>query len=148
MHVHTHTPLSPDQIRDRFDAASAGAGGRRLDYVDVRTPPKFFLRGLPVVPPAAAEVWVDEKGSGSEVVLRLMWGPLPAPFPRAVAGVGLLLAVLLLAFAPGTWVLAALCLALPLGALLYQREGEQSLQSRLSAPCFTSARASSRCSRA
>lgn len=40
---------------------------------------------------------------------RLMWGPLPAPFPRPLAGIGLLLGLLILILSnrtAGHWVLA------------------------------------------
>ena len=64
-----------------------------------------------------------------------MWGPLPAPFPRALAGAGLLLGLLLTIFtdrSPGVWALAILVAVLPVAALLYQQRGEQALQSQLS----------------
>lgn len=140
MHVHTKTALTPDTVRARFE--TMGKSGREsttssrgLHYEMDRRPPKFFLAGVPVTPPAAAEVAILEQSGGAEVVLRLMWGPLPAPFPRALAGAGLLLGLLIAIFSdrsPGVWVLAALVAVLPGAALLYQQRGEGELQSQLS----------------
>ena len=139
MHVHTLTTLSPEAVRTRFEAADTrsgpSTGSRRLIYAKDRVPPKFFLTGMPVTLPAAAEVSVTGRSGGSDVVLRLMWGPLPAPFPRALAGLGALLALLLVGASDGTWgdwLGASLLLLLPLVLLLYQRQGERELQSRLS----------------
>jgi hypothetical protein len=90
---------------------------------------------MPVTPPAAAEVSIMEKSRGADVVLRLMWGPLPAPFPRALAGIGLALGLLILVLLDRTvssWLLASVFIAAPLTALLYQRQGERVLQSSLS----------------
>lgn len=140
MHVHTKTALTPDTVRARFEASGKSeredlTSSRQLLYAKDRTPPKFFLAGAPVTPPAAAEVSISEQSGGAEVVLRLMWGPLPAPFPRALAGAGLLLGLLLAIFtdrSPGVWVLAAFVSLLPIAALLYQQRGERELQSQLS----------------
>lgn len=140
MHVHTKTALTPDTVRARFEAMGKSGSekstfSRQLLYVKDRTPPKFFLAGAPVTPPAAAEVAILEQSGGAEVVLRLMWGPLPAPFPRALAGAGLLLGLLIAIFSDrsiGAWVLACLVAVLPTAALLYQQRGEGELQSQLS----------------
>lgn len=140
MHVHTKTTLTPEKVRARFEASGKAdrertAPSRQLLYAMDRTPPKFFLAGAPVTPPAAAEVAINEQSEGAEVVLRLMWGPLPAPFPRALAGGGLLLGLLIAVFSDrsaGVWALAALVAVLPGLALLYQQNGERELQSRLS----------------
>lgn len=140
MHVHTLTTLSPEAVRTRFEAADTrsgpSTGSRRLIYAKDRVPPKFFLTGMPVTLPAAAEVSVTGRSGGSDVVLRLMWGPLPAPFPRALAGLGALLALLFVGASDGTWgdwLGAFLVLLFPLVWLLYQRQGERELQSQLSA---------------
>ena len=140
MHVHTTTALSPDTVRARFEATGKSdreksTASRRLLYALDRTPPKFFLTGAPVTPPAAAEVSICEHSGGANVVLRLMWGPLPAPFPRALAGAGVLLGLLIAILSDrstGVWVLAALVSLLPIAALLYQQRGERELQSQLS----------------
>lgn len=132
MHVSTQTPLAADEIRARFQRVATRPD---VAYDADRQPPKFFLTGLPVAPPPAAEVALHPRHSGTEVVLRLMWGPLPAPFPRAVAGAGLLAAVLLpVLLGSGVTVWLASCVAamLPLGALAYQRRGEDRLQALIS----------------
>lgn len=140
MHVHTKTALTPKKVQARFETSGdvgreKSASSRELLYAVDRMPPKFFLAGVPVTPPAAAEVAILEQSGGAEVVLRLMWGPLPAPFPRALAGAGLLLGLLIAIFSDrsiGAWVVAALVSLLPIAALLYQQRGEQELQSQLS----------------
>jgi hypothetical protein len=139
MHVHTATSIAPDEIKARFEAAAtAGAGNaeraRRLVYAKGRKPPKFFLTSVPVTLPAAAEVAITERPGGADVVLRLMWGPLPAPFPRALAAAGILLGPLVAYFSQGSagdWTMAAIIALLPLAALLYQKTGERNLQSQL-----------------
>lgn len=140
MHVHTKTTLTPKKVQARFETSGEvgrekSASSRELLYAVDRMPPKFFLAGAPVTPPAAAEVAILEQSGGAEVVLRLMWGPLPAPFPRALAGAGLLLGLLIAIFSDrsiGAWVVAALVVVLPGVALLYQQRGERELQSQLS----------------
>lgn len=140
MHVHTQTTLSSETIHARFkDACRHGVdtsfSAHRLIYASDRTPPKFFLAGAPVIPPAAAEVSVTTQSSGADVVLRLMWGPLPAPFPRAIAGISGLFGLLILIFDGHTishWLSATLLILLPIAALLYQQRGERELQSLLS----------------
>lgn len=140
MHVHTKTALTPDTVWGRFEVSGKSdrennAAFRQLRYASDRTPPKFFLAGAPVTPPAAAEVAVLEQSGAAEVVLRLMWGPLPAPFPRALAGGGLLLGLLLAIFSDRSawaWALAVLVAVLPGAALLYQQRGERELQLQLS----------------
>jgi len=140
MHVHATTPISPDEVKERFEAAAevADQESRRtrwLRYAQDRRPPKFFLSSVPVTLPAAAEVAVNPDGHGTHVVLRLMWGPLPAPFPRAVAAAGILLGLLVWIVADrsmGSGIIASLLILLPLTALLYQRRGERELQAQLS----------------
>jgi hypothetical protein len=140
MHVHTKTTLTPEKVRARFEMSGksdlkTSTPSCKLIYAMDRRPPKFFLAGAPVTPPAAAEVAVNEASGGTEVVLRLMWGPLPAPFPRALAGAGLLVGLLIAIFSDrstGVWVLVFLSAILPAAALLYQQKGEQELQSELS----------------
>lgn len=140
MHVHSQTELFSNQVHARLAAASnAGSakttGARKLSYALDRQPPKIFLSGVPITLPAAAEVSMKDNGRGAEAVLRLMWGPLPAPFPRALAGVGGLLGSLIAVFSAG-WVgsglLALLVGTLPAAALLYQRSGERKIQAQLS----------------
>ncbi len=140
MHVHTKTALTPKKVQARFETSGEvdrekTAPSRQLLYARNRMPPKFFLAGSPITPPAAAEVAISEQSGGAEVVLRLMWGPLPAPFPRALAGGGLLLGLLIAVFSDrsaGAWALGALVAVLPGLALLYQQNGERELQSQLS----------------
>jgi hypothetical protein len=137
MHVHTATTLSAETILGRFEQIdSAGsASSTSLVYAGERQPPKFFLRRLPMMPPAAAEVSITEKPGGADVVLRLMWGSLPAPFPRALAGIGLVLGLLIVVFsdhAVNSWLLAAVFIVAPATALFCQRQGERVLQSSLS----------------
>ena len=146
MHVSTETKFSAAELMERLQGAATDG----LTFKPGRTPPKFWLHRFPGTLPTAAEVAVNEAAenavdqeSTTELVLRLMWGPLPAPFPRAVAAIGLLLAVALLTFssrgAPD-WALAAILIIVPGVALLYQRAGEQELQAKLesalSAPPF------------
>lgn len=140
MHVHAKTTLTPDTVRARFEASEKSGIEkpvhlRHLSYARDRRPTKFFLAGAPVTPPAAAEVAINEQSEGAEVVLRFMWGPLPAPFPRALAGAGLLLGLLIAIFSDrsiGAWAAAAFFAVLPGLALLYQQRGERELQSQLS----------------
>lgn len=145
MHVATETKLTPEQVKDRFNNIRSSSetttqekipgNSVNLSYDPKRTPPKFFLAGAPVTLPAAAEVAINDKTEGAEVVLRLMWGPLPAPFPRALAACGVLLCVLLMAFfstVQPLWVIATLSAVLPVAALIYQMRGEKRLQTRLS----------------
>jgi hypothetical protein len=137
MHVHAATTLSAETIKARFEKVGSedSEPATPLIYAGERRPPKFFLPRVPVAPPAAAEVSITEKSSGADVVLRLMWGPLPAPFPRALAGIGPLLGLLIVILSERTvisWLLAAFFIVAPLTALLYQRQGERVLQSSLS----------------
>ena len=136
MHVHAVTALAIDTVTARFQQIHDSAHDQRspLTFVANRTPPKFFLAGPPVVPPTAAEVTLKTTGGGTDVVLRLMWGPLPAPFPRALAGISGLLGLAILMFAGHTishWMLTALLILLPSAALLYQQQGERKIQSIL-----------------
>lgn len=99
-----------------------------------REPPKVFLADPGPFAPAA-ELRIDPLPEGSRVILRLMWGPLPAPFPRALAALGLLLALaLLVLFSASALGLgaAALLILLPAAALWRQRSGERRLQDHLS----------------
>src|SRR5262245_17444097 len=140
MHVHATTPISPDEVKKRFEAAAEVAdqescSTRWLRYAQDRRPPKFFLSSVPVTLPAAAEVAVNPDGHGTHVVLRLMWGPLPAPFPRAVAAAGILLGLLVAMLADpslSSAIIASLLILLPLAALFYQRRGEREIQAQLS----------------
>src|SRR5262245_16801532 len=134
MHVRAESRLTADQTRallaelGRRDFASAESGRGQLFLDSGREPPKLFLRGPALGIPPAAEVDLQKNEAGSAVVLRLMWGPFPAPLPRAVAAAGVLLAaaVLLLAGRSAGAIVAALALAgVPLAALLLQRSGER-----------------------
>ena len=137
MHVFADTVISEEEVRKKFEsvAGSAGTGSsRKLSFDATCNPQKFFLSGIPVTPPAAAEVAILKRSGGAEVVLRLMWGPLPAPFPRALALVGVLLGVLLAWLSDGSagvLATASLIALLPVAALLYQQAGERRLQSQL-----------------
>lgn len=140
MHVHTVTALSPETVRARLERSGMTGSGpsmtaARLIYAHDRRPPKLFLTGALITPPAAAEISITEQSGGAQVILRLMWGPLPAPFPRALAAAGGLLGLLILAFTDrtaGDWLLASLVILLPAAALLCQRMGERQLQAQLS----------------
>jgi hypothetical protein len=137
VHVHTTTSLSAETIKTRFEKTGSADSepAVSLIYSGQRRPPKFFLPRIPVAPAAAAEVTITEKSGGADVVLRLMWGPLPAPFPRALAGIGLLLGLLTLILSErtlGSFLLATFFIVIPFAALLYQQQGERVLQSLLS----------------
>lgn len=124
-----------DAVKAKFENLGTPSARSRLIYATDRYPPKFFVTGVPVTPPPAAEVSLSRQPGGTEVVLRLMWGPLPAPFPRALAGASILLAVLIALVAGHSafaWFAAGLLGAMPLLALLYQRRGERVLQQQLS----------------
>jgi len=131
VHVAAQSPHSRAEIADRFASLAQSRGDGRLRYAAERQPPKCFLQGLPWLPPAAAEVALDAVSDGTDVVLRLMWGPLPAPFPRAVAGLGVLVALAGLWLAPLLWWLWLLLGAVPVAMLVHQRTGERQLQHRL-----------------
>jgi hypothetical protein len=139
MHVAATTALAPGEVTERLRACAQGgsaapAAARALRCELDRRPPKIFLRVPPLTFAPAAELHVDPVGQGSQVVLRLMWGPLPAPFPRAVAAAALVAGLGLLAsysLSPGA-VLAAALIAGPAAlALWFQRAGERRLRARL-----------------
>ena len=136
MHVHTETPLSPEQIESRFQnlGVTPESSARELTYKQERQPPKLFLGGLPCTLPAAAEVTLNQQTEKTEIILRLMWGPLPAPFPRAVAAIGVLLCILIALLSNNaiiSWVLGPLLAIFPILALFYQKQGEKDLQEQL-----------------
>ncbi len=137
MHVHTLTPLPVDEVMHRFCKANNQTDdARRMSFVMQRTPPKIFLGEALLAPRPAAEIAVRSQKQGAEVVLRLMWGPLPAPFPRALAAAGIMLALLILVAFQTTAIAvaaASMFVLLPMIALAYQRQGEYELQARLSA---------------
>lgn len=133
MHVATFTSLRPEQLDSAFRALGSG-NASDVRFNAERSPPKFFLKHLPVTMAPAAELDIQRQSGGSTVVLRLMWGPLPAPFPRALVGAGLLGGILILSIgAPGflTLTLAGLLAVVPMLALAYQKRGEVRLQAML-----------------
>ncbi len=133
MHVATYTSLCPEQLNQAF--RSLGSGDRsEVRFQAERSPPKFYLNHLPVTMAPAAELDIQRQSGGSTVVLRLMWGPLPAPFPRAMVGAGLIGGILLATLGPAGWLtlaLAGLLAVVPTAALMYQKRGEARLQSVL-----------------
>ena len=139
MHVGAQVSLSPDQVRARIRNASErglgapiSAGRLRLEVG--RRPPKLFLDRFPVTLPTAAELAVRAAPTGTRVVLRLMWGPLPAPFPRVVAAIGVLFGLWALVVWPGSGLglaAAELLAGAPTLALIYQSRGEKHLQAAL-----------------
>jgi len=135
MHVHTAVEADPAQVRAVFRQASdsSGTANITLSFDDARTPPKFRVAGGAFGVAPSAELMFDEQRGRVDVILRLMWGPLPAPFPRAVALVGVLAGAALTISTQAPWALAAgLGLALaPLWALFRQRRGERELQTRI-----------------
>jgi hypothetical protein len=140
MHVHTEINLPKEQVASRFEQMTLKPellkSKRLLHYEIHRNPPKMFVEGLRLTLPPAAEVAVNDVANGSEVVLRLMWGPLPAPFPRCLAIAGIVAGALLLAFAEltvVTWIAFMLVTLIPLTALYWQKTGEENLKSVLSA---------------
>lgn len=129
MHVATYTSLRPEQLDSVFRSLGSGIVSD-VSFQAERAPPKFFLKHLPVTMAPAAELDIQCQSGGSTVVLRLMWGMLPAPFPRALAGVGLLGAIGLLSIG-STGFLTLLLAVLPTLALVYQKRGEARLQATL-----------------
>ena len=139
MHVAAEVDLSPDQVHARIRnaserglGASISAGRLRLEVG--RRPLKLFLDRFPATLPTAAELAVRVAPSGSRVILRLMWGPLPAPFPRVVAALGVLLGLATLAAWPASAparATAAFVAGAPTLALIYQSRGEKHLQAAL-----------------
>ena len=140
MHVHAVTALSPETVRARLESL----GKYHLDLLDLSiplryapdwTPSKLFVTDRSLTHSAAAEVSVGRHALGAEIVLRLMWGPLPAPFPRALVGVAGLIALLILVFSdrsPGDWLLAVLVVIPTIVVLHQQQRGERELQQQLS----------------
>ena len=137
MHVLTETKLDPREVEARLATLpQPSQTGDALCLATDRSPKKLFLVRAPVTLPASAEVEIRGASAGAEVELRLMWGPLPAPFPRAVAAVGIALGAILVALGEpttGRLALAASLALLPLAGLMYQRSGERDLQARLAA---------------
>lgn len=133
MHVATYTSLRPEQLNQTF--RSLGSGGQNeLRFLAERSPPKFYLKHLPVTMAPSAELDIQRQSGGSTVVLRLMWGPLPAPFPRAMVGAGVIAGLLLAWLGPSGWLtpaLAGLLAVVPTAVLMYQKRGEARLQSVL-----------------
>lgn len=133
MHVQATTTLSRDEVDARLRALCHETAAPRLVYDAARAPAKLFLESLPLTPPAAAEV-VKGPAADGRVALRLMWGPLPAPFPRALVAAGLLLGLLLIGLSDRSWLdwlLAVTVGVVPLLALVVQRSGEAQIQARL-----------------
>jgi len=140
MHVEATTRLVPGEVLERIAMRPAGPSESTPPAAPLRCeldrqPPRVFLAARPRTFAPAAELRIDPLPEGSHVILRLMWGPLPAPFPRALAGAGVLLALAVLRLAPPSpsWIAAALGLGLvPALVLWRQRSGERRLQDRLS----------------
>ena len=140
MHVHAVTALSPETVRARFESLPKYDAGlfdlsSPLRYALNRTPPKVYLSDRSLTLSAAAEVSVTRHSLGTEIILRLMWGPLPAPFPRALVGMAVLLSLLVLVFSDrtvGDWFLVLLAMVPAIVALHQQQRGERELQQRLS----------------
>ncbi len=134
MHVAAQSHLSPEQLNERFRSETLRSTCH-VDYQSERQPPKFFLQGAVPTPAPAAEVHVEATDAGSNIVLRLMWGPLPAPFPRALAVICLLAAIAMpavIGITVASISVAAVLGGLPLAALAYQKVGERRLTNRLS----------------
>ena len=134
MHKKTNTPLSTSSVNDKL-AEAAKVTDNHLRFDAERTPPKLFLTNSFLTFPPAAEVKVNEEKNGSEVILRLMWGPLPAPFPRAVAATGVVVAVLFYFLSSSSLTNTLVSVALggiPLLWFLFQQRGEHALQKTLS----------------
>lgn len=134
MHVRAESPLDLNEVQRRLTRLAAGPHGEpSLRLEAARVVPKFFLRAPCLVFSPAAEARVEKNEGGTAIVLRLMWGPLPAPFPRAVAGVASLIALLWLGAQPSltTAAFAFAVVALPGLALVLQRRGERGLQQRI-----------------
>lgn len=133
MHKKTNTPLRSAVVKDKLvEAASFDANHLRFDAT--RTPPKIFLTNSYLTFPPAAEVKVNEEEDGSEVILRLMWGPLPAPFPRAVAAAGVLFSLIYFALMEASLansLIALFVAGIPLLWFLFQQRGEGILQKTL-----------------
>ena len=106
MHVRADSPIPAEEIRARLAGLAqrgvTAAAPHAIALDSSRRPEKLFLRSFVLTIPPAAEIALQETEAGSSVVLRLMWGPLPAPFPRVVAAIGVLLAVAVLIFGGGT----------------------------------------------
>ena len=133
MHVATYTSLRPEQLDSVFRSLGSGITSD-VSFHAERAPPKFFLKHLPLTMAPAAELDTQRQSGGSTVVLRLMWGALPAPFPRALVGVGLLGAIGLLAMGStglSTLLFASFLAVVPMLAVVYQKRGEASLQATL-----------------
>ncbi|HEX7038221.1 MAG TPA: hypothetical protein VF210_20825 [Pseudomonadales bacterium] len=138
MEVEAHTSLTAPEVQARLEAleheAAAAFLPRRLVYERSGDRSRLYLSGRRFAPRPTAEVAVDGYHRGAAVVLRPMWGPLPALWPRALTliGLGLATAVLLyLGRDPLHWLLAAAAVALPMAAFVVQRLGERRLQERL-----------------
>ncbi len=133
MHVATYTSLRTEQLDSVFRSLGSGITSD-VSFHAERAPPKFFLKHLPGTMAPAAELDIQRQSGGSTVVLRLMWGALPAPFPRALVGVGLLGAIGLLSIGSTGFLallLAGLLAVVPTLALVYQKRGEARLQATL-----------------
>ncbi len=84
MHVEAMTRFIPREVLARIANPQLveTAAPQMLRCELERQPPKVFLSEDGVPFPPAAELRIDPLAEGSHVTLRLMWGPLPAPFPR------------------------------------------------------------------
>jgi hypothetical protein len=140
MHVIARSGISPETVWARIESAclkpDESASRRHLIREPQSQPPKLALTGTAITFFPSAEVAVNATKAGSEVVLRLMWGPLPAPFPRVMAALGLAVGIATATLSGGDaseLLVALLIVLLPGVALIHQRHGEREIQSRLSA---------------
>lgn len=139
MRVHAETVITAVEVVARIQAAAETDAarsdpGRRLCCDPQRVPPRVSLTGLPVLPAAGAHVTTEERTGATDVTLQFRWGPMPAGVVRMLAALGGVLALAVLVGSDrsaGSWLAAALLVALPLGALFYQRAGEATIQARL-----------------
>ena len=138
MHKITSSELSPNLARQKF-IELADKNPKMFKYDEDRNPPKIFYKNNLISFPACAEVHISPEEKGSNVILRLMWGPLPAPFSRAVALTLAVIAGLILysSIAKNHFEMIDVCLSLvlvviPCGMLFFQSQGEKIIQNSLS----------------
>lgn len=138
MEVEAHTTLTAPEVQARLDAlvqrCAPTTPRRTLVYQNIGGRPRLYLSGWRFSPWVTAEVAVDGYHRGAAIVLRPMWGPLPAQWLRVFCVAGLVLAAIVLVYlGRGPWhcLFAASAAVLPIGACIWQRLGERRLQARL-----------------